>query len=524
MTARERPLRWTASVLSLALLAITLYTYFVSRHRILWSDELFAWTLLTDPSFHHMLSSWRAGADSGGIGFYLLGRVWIDLFGKSDMAFSAFSAIDCFIAFAFAWLTLRRIYRQEFVLAILFVTWFGSDTILWQMIQARFYGMLLAGVAFVLFTTVRSTDELFTHSDQRNSTLFLNFAANVLLVSAHPLGIVYSAIILCGTAMSDLLHHRRRLFLYATSVLSWTAIWFSRENMQSTANVGKPHFWTTTPHPIDLLKMYQPDAVSYILYPVLLFLLITLLWPSRRHRLFHDFLERSQVLIPGMILTAAPVALWILSQRGTSLFVDRYLIPFTLGVAILGLEALTQLFPSGLSDARLWARLGCAALLAFLLFCSAKESIQDYPKTALVPPFDFTETLAAQIPSGLPVVFERPDIFHIMLFQQPTMRSVYLLDWETAIDPASPRGMVPGFHEMATWKKVGYYSNSILDSQDFLSKADDFIVVQDQQALWFDHRILNNPDWETRKLAIYKNSIWSGTIWRVHKKSMSSVM
>ncbi len=54
---------WTAAVFALSLILVGGYGYFVSRGRIFWSDELFGWMLITDPSWVHMIASWRDGLD-----------------------------------------------------------------------------------------------------------------------------------------------------------------------------------------------------------------------------------------------------------------------------------------------------------------------------------------------------------------------------------------------------------------------------------------------------------------------------
>ncbi len=85
----------------------------------------------------------------------------------------------------------------------MFAVWFGSRTILGQEIQARFYGMMLGAAAFALYASIRSARETDDGRPVRFSTLAATFVANLLLVSAHPFGFLYSAAILFAAGVSD---------------------------------------------------------------------------------------------------------------------------------------------------------------------------------------------------------------------------------------------------------------------------------------------------------------------------------
>jgi hypothetical protein len=495
------------AVFALAAILIGGYGYLVSRDKIFWSDELFGWMLITDPSWTHMIWSWRAGLDGGGLGFYLLARLWVDVFGRTVLAFRAFSMMGCVAGLWCGWLVLRRYYRPEIAATVLFVVWFGSWTILAQGIQARFYGMILG-----------ATED---YGRTRRSTLAIVFAANLLLVSAHPFGALYSAAILFAAGVGDVIARRWRPSFYVASAVTWMVLLFSREAMRNSAKVGQPHFWTVTPLPKELLAMYMPAVFPAVGYLMLGAMAGALVWPERRRRLMKDVRPRYDVLIAGVVLTLVPVVVWVISQRGTSVFVDRYMIGMTLGVAVLGAEVLTVIFPDGFLGARLPVKMGGVGVAALLLFCFGWGSVREYRKTIDVPPMDFTGGLAAMLPRGVPVVFERVDVFDVMLAQQRAadLPMYFLLDWEDAVAPDSPLGMASQFHEMANWRSAGYFSGSILDADKFLSTAQEFVVVDDDIAHWFERRIVGNPTWEVERLGRYDNSLWSATIWKVRRKS-----
>jgi hypothetical protein len=503
-------------VLSLGLYAIAWYCYSVSANRLLWSDELFGWMLLTDPSFTHMISSWKAGADGGGIIYYLLGRVWMDVLGHSSLAFRAFSAAACFLGFCFMWFAQRRYYRPEFVGVSLFVVWFGSHTIIWQMVQGRFYGLLLGATAFALYASIRSAKETADGQSARRLTLGLTFVAHLLLVGAHPLGVVYSGIILGTAALNDILHRRRRFSFYLASLLAWSVLLFSIEAMRNTAAVGKPYFWTTTPMKVDLLGAYTPDVMPYILFVVITAFAALATVPERARGMWRDLMARGDILLPALVLVVVPVAIWFYSQCTTSIFVDRYMLPFTLGIVVIVSELMTQLFPEGLGGP-VWMKAAIVCLSLWMLQSVEYDSFTLYPKEMVVPPLDFTAKLVEQLPRGVPIVFERVDAFDVTLFRHPDLPILYLLDWDTVMAPETPHGMVSGHHEMENWMKVGYFRGSILQSKDFLATTKDFVVVSDGGLTWFKRRIQNDPQWEKQQIGTFDAGYWSANIWRVHR-------
>ena len=335
----------TGSVIAIGFLGIMLYCYFVSRHRILWLDEILGWMLVTDPSWHHMLAAWRAGADGGGLGYYLTCRLWLALFGQTPLAFRTFSAMGCFAGFVGMWFVLRRIYPKQVVAVTILLVWFGSHTILGQVVQGRFYGLLLGATAWALFAAVKSAEE----TSSVASTLAITVIANTVLIEAHTFGAFYCAAILAGSAASDVMTRRRRLPFYVAALLPWVLLIFSLQAIRSSAHVAKPWFWTERPHLRDLFRTYVPDAFHSALgVGVLVIAAGIIVWRRPRIRFSPD---RSFLLLPALALLLVPALVWLVSQHGTSYFVDRYLIPFTLGVCVLVAEVLTQAFSTE-SDTR----------------------------------------------------------------------------------------------------------------------------------------------------------------------------
>ncbi len=513
---------WSLSdlfVLTTGFVATALYCYYVSHNRILWSDEIFGWLLVTDPSWTHMLSAWRLGVDGGGFAFYTLCKLWLLTFGPNYLNFRAFSAAGCFLGLVATWRVLQFFYPDWIAACCVFAVWFGSKTILWQMVQNRFYGLLLGACALAFCSAISTSIYLTGNIRKQRSLLALAIFANILLVETHPFGVLYSAAIVTGCLLSDWVEKRKRFGFYVASVGPWFLLLFSRQAMVNSAKVGKPWFWTVRPTKQDLLSLYQPHWIPHINHRLVVIgtaTLFLLLWPAARRSLVRSFQARHRVLLPALALTLVPIPVFLLSQHGTSYFVDRYLIGFLVGVAVLIAEVCTQVHDSLPNQTARFTVLGVC--LAFLLF-SAGQTSRAYGRDLLLPPLDFTPRLASMLPSGLPIVFERPDEFDIMVQQQGPAHPdlLFLLDWSYTTEPTTPRGLVAGYHQMENLKIAGYLPDSVQQAGPFLAGTNRFVLVHDDGFRWMQER-LSSPGWRCTKINDFKQGFWSATIWLVERQ------
>lgn len=227
------------------------------------------------------------------------------------------------------------------------------------------------------------------------------------------------------------------------------------------------------------------------------------------------------LLLSGALLSV-PLLVFAVSQRGTSVFVDRYLVPVVIGMSFL----LCQLMPGVVSawEARFGARgfsfgvsAGTGFLLAGALWWTA---VVQFPSYWVYPAADTSAGLLARLPKGLPIVVEPIDLFDQLLayHRQEGYRFVCLLDWENVTDPASKRGEVSGFHQMENWRKVGYFSGSIEYVHQFLAQTPEFVVVDDPGLLWFERKVLPDPRLAVKLLATLPPAAGSGAgtkVWLV---------
>ena len=235
---------------------------------------------------------------------------------------------------------------------------------------------------------------------------------------------------------------------------------------------------------------------------------------------------RTPALLPALALLLVPCVIWAMSQRGTSVFTARYLLPASIGV-VVGLAELWTLGVGALTWPVL-LRVGSAVFLAGLCARGIRREVRNYYSRMEYPPVNFTGDLTKMLPRNMPIVVERADVADLIwAYQRPWARStLYLLDWQTAMAPESPRGDVSGFHEMENWRSVGYFAESIVDSSTFLAHQQEFAVVDDAEEQWFERRIQADPHWQCERIGYFAPPIanpsvqkkWSAVIWRVHQR------
>ncbi len=464
--------------------------------------------LVTDPSLRHMLEAWKAGADGGGFGFYLLARGWVAILGRTELAFRLFSATGVGVAGGLTYLSARRCFSRTNAFLSVSLIWFSSTVVLWQMKQGRFYGLLLAGVALAFFLAGGWLFERFTS----RWLLPVNFLAHSLLVATHPFGAVYSGCVLAGVLLAGTFDNRGRkisLSFVLSIVAGWWPLLLSVTAMRNSAAVGKPTFWTTRPHLRELVAPYTCFSPLLKRGMLVLLLLSCVLaafgWiklrPVRESR------ARPLLLLAAPLLLS-PCLIFLLSQGGTSVFVDRYLLPVVVAYAVylcamfrlLG-DALARVFPAILGfgiSGRDFRRLASGVVAALILLF-----LRLYPPE-FRPPLDHPDdAILALLPSGLPVVFERCDTFDQMLaYHRDGHRFLYLLDWENILSPESPRGEGASYHEMEHWRELGYFSGSIVPADQFFPARGAFVVVDEEPTHWFDRKIRNHAEFTTTLLGV----------------------
>ncbi len=467
-------------------------SYFRSRNHMFWGDEIMGRLVLTQPNLSSLLHTWRAGLDSSGICFYLLSRPWMDVFGAGEVSLRMFSAAGMCAAVGVFWVTARRFYPVLPVAASVLFFFSAVPALRWQLANGRTYGVFMLACSVVLFLFVRGLDQ----REVRPSWFLVlaTFAAYALLTGSHILGMLYSGAFLCIQIALDVRQRRVRPALYLSAALAiMLVVLFSLPNLKATTALGKPHFWTVRPPLHDLFTgaVLFDRNVHIVLGAV--FLVSVAFLRIRR--------QRMPVYIVLLGFVALDVVFFAISRVSTSIYVDRYMLPFVFGGMLLLCEMLTQL---GEASAPLPKLRAAFPLLLFLVaggffFLPALQVLR-------LPLRNYTGSLMGALPPGLPVVDTSAGRFVEVEFYQHDVsgrRLLYPVDWEVVLDPTHS-GDVSGAHEMDNFKMLGIYADDILPTASILAENRSFVLLSNGPSLWLNRRVLSNPAYTVTHYGTYK--------------------
>ncbi len=437
----------------IALYALCLAAW-LSSHNLMVLDEFFAWNLLSDPSFHHALGSWNAGADSGGILYYILLWPLVQLSQGSVLVARLFSAA-CYLLAAFVWWRALSRFLDPWSAALgVLLVWLSTGLLLVYIAQVRFYTPLLLFAALAVWATLRSSEE----NLPRPRAALLVFSAHAGLVLIHMLGILYSALIIAASLLCTR-PRRRSLLIAAACLASWLTLLPCRTAIRNgSANA------TSQAIPVlrDVLRFHLKSSASP---PVLVIALLGALW------LLRDLLSqmrlgqpRRDLAVRGPVLCLAfgaiPFSLYGISHLGRPLGQTRYTLPYSLCLCTLCAHAFARLRTT--RSRRLAQAISPACLVLILgLHTRAVKTLPPGPSLELGE--------LQQLAAGKPVVVADEQTF----FQLQYYRSNPGLQFHFLLAPAreQPSGI------MATVARRGYFPNSFHHVDTFEQTYPEFLFL-----------------------------------------------
>ncbi|MGI4831528.1 MAG: hypothetical protein ACRYFU_25595 [Janthinobacterium lividum] len=497
--------------LGIALLASVLlaFSFIQSHERIFWGDEIMGNLVLNAGSWAAFLARWRAGIDSSGFWFYVFAKPWEWIFGPSELSLRLFSATGIATAAGLIWITARRFYTLPVVAASVGLIFLEINTLRWQLSNGRCYGVFMAAFALVLFLIFHGEAERY----RRPSLPFLLVSAVAydILAGSHILGMLYAGALLAMQISLDLRARRPRIPLYVAAVVGIVAIvLFSIPNIQSTTALGKPVFWTAFPRYLDLLCITDLTDNPVRRLALALVVMTFIFWRLHRARATVYW-----VLLGFLVLD---LLLFVLSRFTTSIYVDRYLLPFCFALVLLFAELLTQLAEAAVPHARL-RRL---APWCLLLICAATMS---YAHPFPLPVLDYTQSLLNAMPPGLPVVdtdvanFVEMEHYHHGRFNRPFL---FPIDPGITADPGNLGG-VSGFHEMDNFRKLGLDTPDLQPTDAILSRYPHLLVVTAAvPTTWLAKRILDTHQYAVQDLGPAPG-LQPMHLWEAERRSASPI-
>ena len=497
-----------------------------SARKQAWMDEIFTWKEVSDRSLWHLYYAIQHGADGGQPLFYTTSWLWAKAFGTTVLSLRLYSCLCMCGALLVTWRCIRRFYGLWATAFGVLSIWGSSSLLLDQNAEARFYGLFMLTVAFVIDIYLR----LAARSTATRSLLVLSLSTQGALVLTHVLGLFYSGLILLAMVLFDAMNRRFRIKVYLFHVAGWLALLVWIPAIRASMAAGKPHGWIKMPTLYNLFDSYifwnylpwlslvQRHAPEFlfqicrrgsqlaILLPlvVVLFLAGRNLLSSRR-----PFFPKQEdaLLLVAFALLFMPILLFVLSHLLTPVLVPRYVLPSGIGVSIILAAFADRLglhIPASLSSV---SRLVSVVIVMFLLTCPVSSALLRGAAPANIKYLDVQRLDEIVSPDAAVVVGWQLDFSKVMRYsRKPESHYYFLLDWPAAL--AGPRAYVLDYHLMQSYRNAGYYSQNIQDSHAFLCSHPDFLVLDahdvappvELNPTWFDFAVRTTPSFEWKIL------------------------
>ena len=464
-----------------------------NRAAPIWLDEIATLKLVADPSLSHCLSALADQVDAVPPLYYIVAHCWAAIFSSSVLSLRLFSALGICAGLGLVFATLRR--RFSFWAAAPAVAFaFGSnDTIRFEIVNIRFYGLLLALIALAIFIAFRLSEQ----DRPSTSLLVANGFTQAALVLCHPFGGLYSAVVLFALAVSDWwLGRRLRWRIILSYFLGWATLLLWIRQLIFQSDINNPHGWIPLVRPMTLLATLNV-GIEY--YP--LFLIFPIAWVLqslwiRTRRVAAEPRESSTAsfeMVDSFLLVFATGALglipvvWIgsLLNPNHSLFLTRYFLGTTAAWAFI----LSQLICYGIAP---MGPLRWPTKFVAILFIG----LGLHPLLRGSKEFATFEEVRGEVDEAfghkdLPVVFPASFDYLPREFYSPNAsRYYFLLDWPASIAPTADR-LASSEYKLLDALRRNYGYDHIVQADQFLRQHDSFLV-HDPGRQWVKLRL--TPD------------------------------
>ena len=453
----------------------------INGKKPLWTDELTCVYLIQDHSLGHMLQALAGGADVVPPLYYLSAWTWARVAGVSGLSLRLHSWLWVSIGFALIWGVARRWYGYWPASVGCVAAFCLSRLVLYHNSEVRFYGFFLGVVAFGVWVFDRINES--DHLTWRQGALIA--LAHACLIYSHVFGVLYSGCILLAWIVADAWHQRWRPAVYVAVVIGWLAFLPWLPIFRHQTGIFGFASWIPTPTVNDLL-----EAFGHKIYIPLALVLIggVALLNGRQKRVKalrqQTSAQEALFVLAVIFIVLVPVVVWFFSRQFKSVFWDRYMIPSTLGWAIV-LSFICEELGMGVGGTEesrpreVTGRLLLTALLVFPIFHALM-----HPR---IPRPD-AERFPASL-QGLPIALQTPHVFlPRMYYLGASNNYYYVLDWEASKDPRSDRGS--NIDDQSVDGTRRYYPlPHVVSTAEFLALSPRFLYFDQHMSAWLDIRI-----------------------------------
>ena len=224
-------------------LVMIIFCLVVSPQRTFWNDEVFSWFFVADPSFSHMLQAFNDKLNNTPLFYFALGWGWSQLFGASELSLRLFSCLGFCVAYFIIWIVLHK--RFGFWPATIATTsvFMTSSIILYQIHEARMYGLYLALAAGALYLY----DAAGKQKKAGWKLVLLTFLVHTAIMHTHLFGMFYVAAFLGASVVRDTIQKNWQPWIYAALLAGGATFIFYYPAFVIQADAGSPRSWLPLP-------------------------------------------------------------------------------------------------------------------------------------------------------------------------------------------------------------------------------------------------------------------------------------
>lgn len=473
-TFAERMAFLAVIALPVALLA-TLWVFGVQRvdARL---DEYLTLVFVRDPSLSHMLSALKDEINTFPPLYFLLARWWSSVFGSTLESLRALSLFGALASFAVASFLLSRIFSCYAAVVSCLFLFISSGWLVDQMLNGRPYTLYMA--AYLL-----ASSPFFGTADSNLSwgRRALVIGSSGILVSLHYIGALLSGSLFLGSIVLLFIDRSPRWRQYALCLaVSWLALIPSVPFLLSQWVLGTEKIWLDVPSPLlGLHSMWfgiNRTAVAPLLIIAMALGFLVRVYGQRAPGGPTTRQLSSPVLVYFLINSVFPLVLWIESQFGFKLFLNRFFLPCSI-VWALGLAL--ALDAAGSSALRIgsrmirpgWIAVGAVALMTALPMGQyLQQWSRSEAKSSTVLPDIASKNREVPIVTGKLTSFLDAQLRG----RQP---SRYFLLMDEAQGLASTRAHAKGL-------KRHYYDSQILELEEVLANYPLLILFKEELNAW----------------------------------------
>ena len=208
-----------------------------------------------------------------------------------------------------------------------------SRLVIYHNSETRFYAVFLGVVAFGVwvFGRINELDRIRLGPDGADCC-----GACPRMVYTHVFGVLYSGCILLAWLVSDARQHRWRPSVYASVAVGWLAFLPWLPIFRHQTGILQHASWIPIPTVTDLLEAFT-HKVNLPLSLIIIIGFVLLTGRRRSGKMLRPQTSAQEALfwLSAIFIVLVPVAIWIVSRLTRSVFWDRYMIPSTIGWAII---------------------------------------------------------------------------------------------------------------------------------------------------------------------------------------------